>query len=335
MIFVTGGTGFLGSYLLHHLVSKGEKVRALKRKNSPMQMVEPIKDQVEWIEGDLLDLGSLEDALENVTHVYHAAAMVSFSPDQQETMKKVNIEGTANLVNLCLQLPIKKMVYVSSIAALGRTENQNHINESNQWQQSSLNTKYAITKFHSECEVWRGIEEGLNAVIINPSVIIGSGFWNTSTCKLFKQVSDGLSFYPTGRTGFVDVRDVAKVMRILMHSDIIGQRFIVNSENLFYKPFFAAIANQLNKKAPSIKVTPLLREIAWRLEWVKSKISGSNPLITKETATISANQFIYNNSKLIQAIDYSYTPIQETIQETCAQFLDAKKSKANYSILPF
>lgn len=335
MILVTGGTGFLGSYLLRYLVKNGEDVRALKRPNSPMDLVRSIEDQVEWVEGDLLDIGSLEDAMKGIRKIYHAAALMSFDPSDREKMNKINIEGTANIVNIALEHPIQKMIHVSSIAALGRTENQINYTEKSHWKNSSLNSSYAISKFHAECEVWRGIEEGLSAAIVNPSVILGSGFWNSGTCKFFGQVDDGLKFYPTGQTGWVDVRDVARIMIELMNSPIEGERFIVSNENIYYQNLLSQIAHTINKKPPTIKATPFLREVAWRTEWLKSKIFSSKPiLITRETAMLSSSRCVYDNSKLLESFNYSFSPIEETIKESAIQYLSSKEQGHKFATLP-
>ena len=253
-----------------------------------MHLVQDVIDQVEWVEGDILDVSFLEEAMNGVTHVYHAAAMVSFAPEDVEMMMKVNINGTANIVNASLAEGIEKMVHVSSISSLGRFEHQPHITEKSSWQTSKLNTNYAISKFNSECEVWRGMEEGLSAVIVNPSVILGSGYWNSGSCALFKKIWDGLKYYPTGATGFIDVRDVARAIVELMESNIHSERFILNAENKSFRDFFTKVAKHLDKKAPSIAVTPLLRALAWRGEWLRAKITGVRPIVTRETVRTSA-----------------------------------------------
>ncbi len=332
--FVTGSTGFLGSYLLRLLVKQGKKVRALKRSTSPMELVQDIAEQVEWVEGDILDVCFLEEAMQGVTHIYHAAAMVSFVPKEADAMMKINITGTANIVNTALAEGVTKLVHVSSISSLGRFENQPHITEKSSWQSSKLNTNYAVSKFNAECEVWRGMEEGLAAVIVNPSIILGSGFWDIGSCNLFKKVWNNLKYYPSGASGFVDVRDVVQVMVQLMESDIQSERFILNSANLSFQHFFNQVAKELGKKAPSIAANSFLRALAWRGEWLRSKLTGHRPIITKETARTSSYSFTYENAKIKKALGFEFIPIEKTIAQTAEQLKTSLPQGHAYAILP-
>lgn len=334
-VLVTGGTGFLGSYLVRQLVKKGYQVRILKRTTSSLTLLEEVKNQVEWMDGDILDVISLEDAMEGIDQVYHCAAVVSFDPKRVDEMMQINVEGTANVVNAALYEGIEKMVYVSSIAAIGRNKNVQRISEKSKWERSKENSNYAISKFLAEQEVWRGMAEGLDMAIVNPAVIIGSGYWDQTTVRLFKQVWDGLKFYPIGSTGFVDVRDVARMCIQLMESEILHERIIANGENCSYRHFFSTIATQLGKKVPSIQVTPLLQEIAWRVEWLRSKITGSSPLVTKESARQSARTYIYENDKSLQLLNFQYTPLTQTIEETSQQLKAAASKNFAPMYLPF
>lgn len=321
-ILVTGASGFLGAYLLRHLLSRGyTHIRGLKRAGSPDGLVAEFAGQIEWVEGDLLDIFSLEDALQGIKQVYHCAAIVSFDPSDRKKMMMVNEEGTANLVNLALDLNIEKLVHVSSIAALGRTKEGTTIDEQSNWQRSPYNTHYAISKFKGEQEVWRGMAEGLNVVVVNPGIILGSGYWDSGTAKIFQTIAGGYAFYPVGATSLVDVRDVVDYIVRLMESDISRERFILQSEHLSYKDLLSAIAEAIGKKPPYIKVTKLLRGIAWRLAWLQSKISGQKPLLTKETAQNSSRTFYYDNHKSLQHFDFEYIPIRQTIEQTAKQFL--------------
>lgn len=200
MILVTGGTGFLGSYLLRALVTAGKPVRALYRRHIPDQLLD-VKDRVEWVQGDVLDVGSLEEAMQGVAQVYHCAAIVSFHPDRRAQMLKINVEGTANVVNIALDAGVKKLVHVSSVAALGRAKEQAAINERSQWEESSNNSYYAISKHLSEMEIWRGIAEGLPAVIVNPSIILGSGYWHDGSGMLLKTPGKNFPIIPKASTG--------------------------------------------------------------------------------------------------------------------------------------
>ncbi len=334
-IFVTGGTGFLGSYLLRYLVKKGyQNIRALKRENSSLALVEEVKNRIQWIDGDLQDILSLELAMDGVEQVYHCAAMVSFDKKEVKKMMRTNVEGTANIVNIALDFGIEKLVHVSSIAALGRSKDQKNVDEKTPWQRDNANSNYAISKYLSEQEVWRGIAEGLPAAILNPAVIIGSGFWENGTSQMFQEVWKGLRFYPIGSSGFVDVRDVALLAIKLMESDQIKERFIINNENCNYLEFFSEVAKKLNKKAPDIKVSPILTGLAWRLDWLRSKFTGRPHLITKETANLVSNTFHYDNSKSIQAFDYRYIPFEKTLMDIADQFIESKKLGKEYDYLP-
>jgi dihydroflavonol-4-reductase len=345
-ILITGATGFVGSYLTRLLVKMGHtRIVAMKRSSSRMDMVAEVVDKVQWVEGDVMDEPFLEKILRGykITHIFHCAAVVSFNPRNREEMYDINVNGTANLVNAALDSGVEKFIHVSSIAAIGRVKNEIHVSETNKWQRSPLNSHYAISKYLGEQEVWRGIAEGLNAAIVNPSVILGSQLWGSGTGKLFEQVWTGLRFYTEGVTGYVDVRDVVRIMVLLMNSEIeklpdglSGKRFLLNGENLPFKILFEQIADVLGKKHATIRVTPFLREVAWRVEWLKSKITGISPLITKETAQASGTTFYFNNEKSLKSFPtFQYTPIEKTIQETGKQFLACQKSgdKSAYLII--
>lgn len=334
LILVTGGTGFIGSYLIRLLVKNGYRVRALRRAGSPIDLVREVADRVEWVEADVTDIVALEDAFAGVTHVCHCAAMVSFHPRDAERMMNINVEGTANIVNLCLHFGVQKLVHVSSIAAFGRSKERPNLDESCKWIQSKGNSRYAISKYQSEQEVWRGDAEGLPVAIVNPSVVLGSGFWNLGSGRIFKQLYDGLKFWSVGRTGFVDVRDVAQFMLLLLESDIKGERYILNAQNLPFRELFFMAADAIGAKQPFIRVTPLLAQVAWRVEWLKEKITGAEPVVTKESATASVSSYYYANAKSLTIPGFSYRPLEQTVQETGAQFLEAVKDGFGARVLP-
>lgn len=320
MILVTGGTGLVGSNLLQSLVEKGEKVRAIKREKSNLQWTANINDQIEWFDCDLLDVQGLYEAMEGVDYVYHSAAMVSFAPKDAERMRKVNQEGTANVVNMALERGIKKLVHVSSIAALGRGIQGKVVTEKRKWVESNNNTDYAISKYLAEQEVWRGQAEGLQTVIVNPSMILGRGDWTRSSGQLITNVWKGLRFYTAGGNGFVDVKDVVDIMIQLMASDVHGERFIVNGANIKYKDFFDQVAEHLNKPKPSIKASPFLLGILWRLEAIRSKFTGKTPLATRETAKTAVQTNVYDNRKVCGVLGYKFRDIEETIGRVCGEF---------------
>lgn len=326
MIFVTGGTGFLGSYVLRYLVQRGyTDIRALKRPNSPMDLVEEIADKIEWFEGDVEDIIRLEDAMQGVRQVYHAAAVVSYDDRDAKQMFAVNVEGTANVVNAALQAGVKKLVHISSIAALGKTKNGQLISETTNWQEEGYTTNYSRSKHFAEMQAWRGLAEGLDVAILNPSVILGSGFWEKGPAKVFLNAWNEFRFYPMGGTGFVDVRDVARLAIQLMESDISGERFIANAENLPTEQLMRRISDVLAKKQPSTKVTPFIQGIAWRAAWVQGRLTGKRPFITREIARQSSQTSRYDNNKSLAQLQFQYTPIERTIQDTCAQLQEAAK----------
>lgn len=333
LILITGATGFVGSYLLRLLLQKGYKVRALRRENSNMELVQHLPGQVEWVTADVTDLGALEDAFEGVTHVFHCAALVSFHPKDASKMQQVNVSGTANVVNLCLEFGVQKLVHISSIAALGRAPNRPHLDESCKWVESKSNSRYGVSKYGAELEVQRGIAEGLTAAIVNPSVIVGSGNWNDGMSAFFKKMDDGLKFCPSGGSGFVDVRDVVRFMVLLMESDISGERYILNSINTTHRAFFDGIAQALGVPAPPITVGPLLAEVAWRVEWLKEKLLGIPPMATKESVRASVTHYTYGNEKSRSVFGFEYIPFEQTVRETAAQFLEAKREGYGVKLL--
>ncbi len=325
MILVTGGSGLVGSALITQLLAKGEKVKAIYNKTPLPDFNSPL---VEQIQCNILDVPGLEEAMQGVDKVYHCAAIVSFNPSRKEALYKVNIEGTANMVNAALITGVKKLVHVSSVAALGRIRNNETINESAEWTEDNNNSAYGKSKFYAEMEVWRGIGEGLNAVIVNPSLILGPGDWEASSSKIFKSVYDEFPWYTEGTNGFVDVRDVVSAMIELMESDITAQRFILNGENTTYKNAFTMIAQAFNKKPPHKQVTPLLASIIWRLEAIKSKFSSNDPLVTKETAETALSSVYYDNSKLLKFLpNFKFTSLQQTINHTCNVFQQKLNSR--------
>ena len=317
MIFVTGASGLVGSHLISSLIEKGLTVRGLYRKNIP---VFKNAEKVNWVAGDILDVTSLEQAMQGVTQVYHCAAIVSFSPKQAETMLQANVEGTANVVNACIQNNIQKLVYVSSVAALGRIREDAAVNETMNWTPETSNSIYGKSKYLAEMEVWRGMGEGLNVAIVNPVIILGAGDWNKGSSEIFKSAYDEFPWYTNGVSGFVDVMDVVDAMQLLMSSEVQGQRFIISGSNSEYREVFTRIAKAFGKKPPHKQVTPLLAAIVWRLEAVKGLLTGKTPLLTKETAATAQAKVHFDNSKFLTAFPaFKYRSLEETIQRTCSE----------------
>ncbi len=336
MILVTGGTGLLGMHLLHDLAKQGVPVRATYRQKRKLSLVkkifryysptgfEQLFKQIEWVPCDILDVVALDDAMTGVEKVYHCAAVVSFNPAHKNQLKKVNIEGTANVVNACLRAGVKKLCHVSSTSALGTLENA-EITEKTPWETNVHPSNYSVSKYLGEREVWRGIEEGLEAVIINPSMIVGPGDWNMSSAAMIKRVYDGLVFYTKGSTGFVDVRDVVKCMIQLMESDIHSERFLVVGENMPFKLFIDHIAENLNKAKASVAATALLTQVAWRIEWLRSVFTRKEPVITKESARIAQKNEWYSNKKIKETLGIEFIPIREAVKNTVELFLIEQK----------
>ncbi len=323
MVLITGGTGFLGSYIIKLLVQKGYKVRAIRRSNKlPFFIPKEIFDKVEWVEGDVLDVISLENAMDGIETVIHSAAIISFLKKERKEMYQVNIEGTANVVNIALDKNVRRFVHISSVAAVGRTTEGSHINEEHQWEESKLNTHYSKTKHKGELEVWRGISEGLNAVILNPSTILGYGDWDQASCAIFKKVYKEFSWNVPGINGFVDVEDVAGAAVLLMESDINEERFILNSDNWSFKKLQDSIADSFGKKHPSREASPFLMSLARRLEKIKTIFTGEKPLLTKESVKVANSKTYFENDKILKAFpEFSFTPLEQTIKKACEKYL--------------
>lgn len=325
MNLVTGATGFVGSYIVRELVMRGEKVRAIKRSNSSVELLKDLEGKFEWVEGDVLDVVSLEDAMRGVSRVYHSAAMISFLSHEVPLMYKINIEGTANVVNACLAAGVEKLLHVSSISALGVCGENEVLDESKKWKDDKSNSAYAISKFRAELEVWRGQEEGLNVLIAMPSTVLGFGNWLTGSSQIFKQIHDGIPYYPKGSNGYVSAEDVARACADLMNTNLSGERFIINAENLSYKNLFEMIAKGFGVKAPSKPMPDLIGTIGWMYYWLKSKLLGQQPLITRETLKLTNTKYQYSSEKLVKALGFEFTPIEKVVKETCDKYLAVKK----------
>ena len=318
MILITGASGLVGSHLLTQLVRNGKKVRAIYR--SVIPDIDGA-DKVEWMAADILDVVTLEEVMQGVEQVYHCAAVVSFNPRKKAMMYKVNVEGTANVVNACLVAKVQKLVFVSSVAALGRIRENTTINENMNWSEETSNSEYGKTKYLAELEVWRGIGEGLESVIVNPVIILGAGNWTKGSSELFKSAYDEFPWYTEGTGGFVDVKDVIRAMILLMETKTVSsERFILSGANLSYKELFTRIAICFHKKPPHKKVTPLLAALVWRWEAVKGLITGKDPLLTKETARTAAAKVSFDNRKLQRFfLNFEYTPLEQSLERICRE----------------
>ncbi|BAV09920.1 Nucleoside-diphosphate-sugar epimerase [Filimonas lacunae] len=317
MILVTGATGLVGSHLIQSLLQQQQPIRATYRSAIPSFTG---AEKVEWVQADILDIISLEQAMQGVKQVYHCAAIVSFHPKQKETLQHTNVNGTENVVNACLLYHVEKLLFVSSVAALGRIREKETINETMYWTPETSNSEYGKTKYLAEMEVWRGIGEGLNAVIVNPVIILGAGDWEKGSSELFKTAYKEFPWYTEGVTGFVDVADVVKAMVGLMNSNISGERFIISAENITYRQLFTSMAQCFGKRPPHRNVTPLIAAIVWRLEAVKGMLSGKAPLLTKETAHTAQAKVYFDNSKLLKFLpDFRYKALSSSITDICGE----------------
>lgn len=314
-VFVTGGTGLLGSHLLGQLVLQAHEVVAIYRGTTPPKH---FSDKINWIKGDILDVIFLDEVMINTDEVYHCAAKISFDPRHKESMLHVNVTGTANVVNSALNANVDKLCYVSSVAALGEQGNAGLIKETATYTEQKYSSTYSLSKHLAETEVWRAIGEGLKCVIVNPTIILGTSDWTSGSTQIFKTAYEAFPWYADGVNGFVDVKDVVNVMMTLMNSQISGERFIVSGDNKTYRDVFTAIANSFGKRPPYKKVTSFLAALVWRMEALKSMFTGNDPLVTKETATDALMKMEYDNRKFKALVpSFVYTPFQETIDRVC------------------
>lgn len=333
MILVTGATGFLGSYLVRYLVQQNFKVRALKRATSDLALLGEAKYQVEWAEGDVTDLAALEEAFKGVTKVYHVASVVALSASGAENMMLSNVEGTANVVNLALEHNIEKLLYVSSSTVFKAKAINELVNEEMNEEKEELESAYGVSKFLGEREVWRGIAEGLNAVIANPTTLIGAGRWSESSTRLFEQVAKGQLFYPTGSNGYADVRDAAKILIQLMESDLQGERFIINAENRTFRDTIFEVADKLGVNRPPFALNNWVIPIGRAFDAVRSKITGTQPVFTADVARITASEIQFSNEKIKTALNFTFTPVSQAIDETVKKFKESKAANKPYAIL--
>tara|TARA_B110000091_G_C13784167_1_gene462533 strand:+ start:303 stop:1301 length:999 start_codon:yes stop_codon:yes gene_type:complete len=331
MILVTGGTGLVGSHLLYHLSLENETIRAIYRVKSSLEKVrkvfsyytddETLFNKVEWFKADITEVPAMIPAFVDVKKVYHCAAFISFNPKDYREMRKVNIHGTAIIVNLSIDAKIDKICFVSSIAAVGDGLKGQIINEENEWNKELDNSGYAITKYGAETEIWRASQEGVDVVIVNPGVILGSGFWDAGSGKLFKQIFNGFRFYTNGITGFVSVQDVVKPMILLMNSTVKNERFILVSENKSFKEIFFLIADAFGKKRPSKKINPWQTNVFWRFAWALSKITRKEPLLTKNSAKSAHSISEYSSLKVQKTLNFQFDNLAKSIEIVTKRYL--------------
>lgn len=336
MILVTGGTGLVGSHLLFHLAEHNLPIRAIHRPGSRLEQVEKVFSyyseqagtlfrQIEWVEADITDIPALEMAFDGIDQVYHSAAMISFDPKDYDTLMKVNGEGTANIVNLCISNKVKKLCYVSSTATIGQSNDGEMANEESVFSEQHANV-YALSKYAAEMEVWRGSQEGLQVVLINPGIIVGPGFWKGGSGTLFTTAKKGYLYYPPGGTGFVSVNDVIRMMVGLMESKIGGERFLCVSENLSYREVLGLLAKNFGTKAP-FKVLQFWKLEAFRLyDWIRHLVSNRSRRLTKNTIWSLRHREYYSVGKIGQHMNFKFEPIYKSIEYSCARFKEENLS---------
>ena len=320
----------VGSHLLYNLVQKESRIRAIYRREETLKHVKKVFayhspenptlfDTIEWIKSDLSDLPKLEEVFKGVTKVFHCAAYISFDPSNYKKLLKSNKEGTANIVNLCLAHGVQKLGYVSSIATIGDSLSNELATEETEF--NPINSSvYAITKHMAEMEVWRGAQEGLEVVIVNPGVILGPGFRKSGSGPLLQSFNNSKGYYFKGGTGFVGVYDVVAILIRLMQSNLKNERFILVSHNATFKEIQHLVADVMGGKKANRPVPKWIIDLLWRLDWLKSKILGKKRALTRQTAQSLNQRLFYSAEKIEKALDYTFEPIEETIAN-CAGFL--------------
>lgn len=336
MNLITGGTGLVGAHLLLFLLEKDESVRSIYRAEQSIDKAKRLFElygkgdlfsEIEWTKADITDVPALEKAFEGITHVYHCAAYVSLSA-ADDKMHKINIEGTANIVNLSIDFGVKKLCYVSSIAALGDPESPHLvITEKTPWNPNADNGDYAISKYGGEIEVFRGSQEGLNIVVVNPGVILGPEFWNHGSARFFGKVKKGMSFYTKGKTGFVAVTDVVKAMHQLMKSDIKSERFILVGDNLSFEEFLCQIADSIKAKRPVFYISPWMTDLARRADWLFSNLLFRKRSLTKSMSESAHSQTLFSNEKVKEILGFEFVDTPDYIRKTGKYYLEYLESK--------
>ena len=327
MILITGATGLVGCHLLLELLQNDVQVRALHRKGSDMERVkrvltyythdaESLFDKIQWYQADLLDLAELDAAFQEVTEVYHCAALISFDPADKDRLYDTNVIGTTNIVNLCIQYGIRKICHVSSIAALGDALEHEIITEEVDWDEQTV-ANYAITKYRAEMEVWRGVQEGVPAVIVNPGIIIGPGYWHTGSGTLFKMVAKGQRWYPPGGTGIVTINDVIRSMTALMDSHIQNERFILVNKNMTYKEIFSMIAREFDMPPPDRALKLWQLKVMLPLDWLRAKLRGKSRRLTSDNIRGVSRRKVYDGQKIVNTLPFTYELISEAVYASC------------------
>lgn len=338
MILVTGGTGLVGAHLLYRLTQQHDKLRAIKRPPSDIGLVRKVfgyyserKDadllfnKIDWITADINDIPSLSEAFNDVDYVYHCAALISFDPADEKKLRKINIEGTANIVNLCISNKIKKLCYVSSIASLGASKEGMEVTEETPWNPEDDHNDYAISKYGAEIEVWRGTQEGINTIIVNPGVIVGPGFWDSGSGKIFRKIDNGLKYHFPKVTGFVGVKDVVDCMIELMNSEMKNEKFILVAENLSFETILKQTAVNLEKPVPDRQLKKWMIGIGWFFQKIGS-LFGRKREITRESINGLFERTTYSNSRIKNILKFDFAPISKVLKETSEVYKNEGKN---------
>ena len=329
MLLVPGGTGLVGSHLLHLLLKNGEKVKATYRSMASLEKAKNVFasykanelfNQINWVKADITDYFSLKDIFEGISHVYHCAAVVSFDRRKSDKMYEINVDGTSNMVNLSLEFGIKKFCHVSSVASLGSYADGRYTDEEAIWTHSTETSYYSITKYYAENEVWRAAEEGLNTVIVNPATILGFGNWEESSTAIIKKVNDGLNYYTTGENAFVGVADVVKAMHALMKSEISDQRYILVSENWSFKKLLSEIALGLGKNPPRKEAPRWLANLLRRLDEARYFIFGSKTVLTKQSVDTAYKKKCFSAEKIKKELSFEFEPMENVVRSVTKEF---------------
>lgn len=311
-ILITGITGLVGSELSRAFSSLG-MIHGLKREGSDLSALGLQDLSIHWHEGDILDFNSLLEAMEGMDMVIHAAGKVSFLPKDEKSLFEVNQQGTAHVVNAMITAGVPKLVYVSSVAALGQVSDQEEYDETSTWVDGPDQTAYALSKYRAELEVWRGEQEGLQVLVVNPAVVLGKFAYTRSSGALYQAVLNGLPFFPTGNLNYIDVRDVAVITRALVEKGAWGQRFVLSKESIPYQTFFQLAAQAFGRSVPKRSLPngliswgfPILKTLAW--------VIGKNFPMTASVARNAQRKTRYNNQKVERYLQFRYRELQDTL----------------------
>lgn len=333
-ILLTGATGLIGGYTLRRLLQEGyTQIRAIKRPTSRMDLIKDIQSQVEWIDADVTDMPSLERAMVDVKCVIHAAAVVSYDPVDNSRMEEVNVQGTTHVVDWALHSNVERLIHVSSVAALGYDRYSHIRTEETEWDHSAETTAYARSKYKSEKEIWRAAAEGLDVVILNPSFVLGAGYWNESSTAIWRRIRKGIPFFPVGTNGYVDVSDVADAIVKSITTTHTNHRYIISAETMPYQHLFAMIARSISAKVPTKPLTKRWRGLAWKLDWLRSKLSGQPQVLTAASARSTALNIHYDATKSVEMLNMDYVPVSTSINRIAAVFLKSEQEGLSYGVI--